>query len=189
MLTKIMILNEKKFNILLFFLQDFTTGATCNQCKAHTFYLNPRNPHGCISCFCSGVTQQCDSSRWYRSQVSAAFARDTQGVKLGEASSGRIIDSGIHVDTELRELIYQDFSRRNPEVYHWMLPPSFLGNKVTSYGGYLNYTVRYVPTPGGQSSRNNAPDVELISVSFTYPKMWFVSHKLIVIVTFYQSRF
>jgi hypothetical protein len=36
---------------------------------------------------------------------------------------------------------------------------------VTSYGGHLNYTVRYVPAPGGQSSRNNAPDVELISVS------------------------
>jgi hypothetical protein len=54
-------------------------------------------------------------------------------------------------------------------VYYWLLPPQFLGDKVTSYGGHLNYTVRYVPTPGGQSSRNNAPDVELISVSsFTY---------------------
>jgi len=50
-------------------------------------------------------------------------------------------------------------------VYYWLLPPQFLGDKVTSYGGYLNYTVRYVPTPGGQSSRNNAPDVQLISVS------------------------
>lgn len=51
------------------------------------------------------------------------------------------------------------------QVYYWLLPPQFLGDKVTSYGGHLNYTVRYVPTPGGQSSRNNAPDVELISVS------------------------
>ncbi|KAJ9584666.1 hypothetical protein L9F63_020991, partial [Diploptera punctata] len=48
-------------------------------------------------------------------------------------------------------------------VYYWQLPPQFDGDKVTSYGGHLNYTVRYVPTPGGQSSRNNAPDVELIS--------------------------
>lgn len=50
-------------------------------------------------------------------------------------------------------------------MYYWLLPSQFLGDKVTSYGGYLNYTVRYVPTPGGQISRNNAPDVEIISVS------------------------
>jgi hypothetical protein len=36
-----------------------------------------------------------------------------------------------------------------------------LGNKVTSYGGYLNYTVRYVPPPGGQNSPNSAADVEI----------------------------
>lgn len=52
-------------------------------------------------------------------------------------------------------------------MYYWVLPQRFLGDKITSYGGLLNYTLRYVPTPGGQSSRNNAPDVELISVSLT----------------------
>lgn len=50
-------------------------------------------------------------------------------------------------------------------VYYWQLPIEFLGNKLASYGGDLKYTVRYVPSPGGQSSRNNAADVELISVS------------------------
>lgn len=51
------------------------------------------------------------------------------------------------------------------QVYYWLLPTQFLGDKITSYGGVLNYTIRYVPAPGGQSSRNSAPDVELISVS------------------------
>ena len=32
---------------------------------------------------------------------------------------------------------------------------------MTSYGGHLNYTVRYVPQPGGRSSPNNAPDVDI----------------------------
>jgi len=45
------------------------------------------------------------------------------------------------------------------------LPSIFLGDQITSYGGNLKYTVRYVPSPGGQSSKNNAADVELISVS------------------------
>ncbi|KAK6617380.1 hypothetical protein RUM43_014389 [Polyplax serrata] len=143
--------------------KDFATGPTCNQCKANTFHLSADNVHGCISCFCSGVTGQCDSSRWYRQQVTASFARDTQGFKLQEYSTGAYVDSGIHFDATERELVYQDFNRRPPEVYYWVLPPPFLGNKVTAYGGYLNYTVRFTTVEGGAISKNNAPDVELIS--------------------------
>lgn len=54
------------------------------------------------------------------------------------------------------------------QAYYWSLPKKFLGNKVTSYGGYLNYTIRYVPAPGGQILRDNAPDVEIISVSVNF---------------------
>jgi len=50
-------------------------------------------------------------------------------------------------------------------VYYWQLPPRFLGNKITSYGGSLSYILRHVPVPGGQSSKNSAPDIELISVN------------------------
>jgi Laminin B (Domain IV) len=48
-------------------------------------------------------------------------------------------------------------------VFYWRLPSRFVGDKVTAYGGFLNYTVRYDPAPGGQSSKNNAYDVELRS--------------------------
>lgn len=51
------------------------------------------------------------------------------------------------------------------QVYYWQLPPRFLGDKITSYGGSLSFTLRHVPVPGGQSSKNSAPDVELISVN------------------------
>ncbi|PBC30144.1 Basement membrane-specific heparan sulfate proteoglycan core protein [Apis cerana cerana] len=43
--------------------------------------------------------------------------------------------------------------------------PIVNGDQITSYGGNLKYTVRYVPSPGGQSSKNNAADVELISAN------------------------
>jgi len=49
------------------------------------------------------------------------------------------------------------------QVFYWRLPSRFVGDKVTAYGGFLNYTVRYDPAPGGQSSKNNAYDVELRS--------------------------
>ncbi|XP_021927336.1 basement membrane-specific heparan sulfate proteoglycan core protein isoform X6 [Zootermopsis nevadensis] len=145
--------------------KDYTTGPTCNQCKPNNFHLDASNQFGCIQCFCSGVTGQCLSSSWYRQQVLVpAFSRSTQDFKLVEALRPKEpITEGLRVDSNTRELVFQDFSRNSPGVYYWLLPPQFLGDKVTSYGGHLNYTVRYVPTPGGQSSRNNAPDVELIS--------------------------
>jgi len=76
------------------------------------------------------------------------------------------IVEGIHLNTISREIVYSEFPNRgNNDVYYWQLPSIFLGDQITSYGGNLKYTVRYVPSPGGQSSRNNAADVELISVS------------------------
>ncbi|XP_049843588.1 basement membrane-specific heparan sulfate proteoglycan core protein isoform X30 [Schistocerca gregaria] len=145
--------------------KELTTGTLCNQCKPNSFHLAPQNPEGCISCFCMGITDSCTSSSWYRTQITSAFTRDAQDFKLVDdpLNLDRPITEGLRVDPVARELVFQDFSRRSPVVYYWMLPPQFLGDKVTSYGGYLNYTVRYVPAPGGQSSRNNAPDVELIS--------------------------
>lgn len=75
-------------------------------------------------------------------------------------------DNGLIVDSANREIVYRDFTLRQPDVYYWYLPSRFLGDKVTSYGGNLRVTLRYVPTSGGLS-RNNAAEVELISVSIS----------------------
>lgn len=42
---------------------------------------------------------------------------------------------------------------------------SFAGDKVTSYGGYLRYTLKNVPSSTDPRYRNTAADVQLISVS------------------------
>lgn len=68
------------------------------------------------------------------------------------------------MDQNTREIVYSEFSNQNQDVYYWALPSRYLGDKVATYGGNLQYSLRYVPMPGGQSSRNTAPDVELISV-------------------------
>lgn len=145
-------------------------GRTCNNCKNNTFHLASENQFGCISCFCMGITEQCISSNWYRDSINAAFTRSKQEFKLVESNHiNTHIEDGIILDTNAREIIYNNF--RRPDVYYWSLPSRFLGNKITSYGGNLRYSLRYVPTPGGLSSKNNAPDVELISsnhITLTY---------------------
>jgi len=51
-------------------------GAQCNRCRPNTFYLSESSPSGCTSCFCMGVTQQCTSGTWTRTQV--RFISSTQ---------------------------------------------------------------------------------------------------------------
>ncbi|XP_029344965.1 basement membrane-specific heparan sulfate proteoglycan core protein isoform X9 [Acyrthosiphon pisum] len=142
--------------------KDYTTGDLCNQCKANTFNIAPDNQFGCISCFCMGLSNQCTSSRLYRQEVHATFARTHQDIKLIQRKNFVPLPY-LEVDSSTRELIYRDFPPGSQEVYYWQLPPRFLGNKITSYGGSLSYILRHVPVPGGQSSKNSAPDIELIS--------------------------
>ncbi|XP_072758583.1 basement membrane-specific heparan sulfate proteoglycan core protein isoform X12 [Anoplolepis gracilipes] len=148
--------------------KQYATGLTCNQCKANTFNLASTNQFGCISCFCMGITNRCVSSNWYRNEIRVSFTNSIRDFSLIESKStdASAIVEGIHLNTISREIIYSDFPNRgNNDVYYWQLPSIFLGDQITSYGGNLKYTVRYVPSPGGQSSRNNAADVELISAN------------------------
>ena len=119
------------------------------------------------------------------------FTSGTQGFTLTEKSGRSDITDQITVNSLSREIIYRDFDRLPSEVmtkmltsnilelqiitnvttiqeYYWKLPSKFLGDKVTSYGGRLNYTVRYVPRPfGKRTPSEKLPDVEL-RVRFDY---------------------
>ncbi|XP_054273123.1 basement membrane-specific heparan sulfate proteoglycan core protein-like isoform X4 [Macrosteles quadrilineatus] len=142
--------------------KEYATGRTCNQCKPNTFNLASGNQFGCISCFCMGINTTCGSSDLYRTQIVAAFTRDNQGFKLAEANHLNEPITDIQVNPSAQEIYFQQF---NPGTYYWMLPSKFLFDKVTSYGGNLRYTLRYIPGPSGQRSKNSAPDVEIISDS------------------------
>ncbi|XP_017768750.1 PREDICTED: basement membrane-specific heparan sulfate proteoglycan core protein-like isoform X5 [Nicrophorus vespilloides] len=140
-----------------------TIGYTCDTCKENTFHLSNDNMFGCISCFCMGITKQCQSTNWYRDQISTIFTSSKNNFKLVAADNKDTeIEDGIILDQHSREIVYNNF--RNTDLYYWSLPSRFLGNKLTAYGGYLTYTLRYVPFPAGQSSKNNAHDVELKSI-------------------------
>lgn len=101
-------------------------------------------------------------------QIRVSFTNSIRDFTLVDSNipNAQPIAEGIRLDAISREIVYSAFPNRgNTDVYYWQLPNIFRGNQIASYGGNLRYTVRYVPSPGGQSSRNNAADVELISVS------------------------
>lgn len=110
-----------------------------------------------------GVAQSCSSSSLYRDTVRATFAPNRHDFTL-------ITDYESPAEVEIEPVARNNevgFRSQSSDtnVYFWRLPSLFAGNRITSYGGSLNYTVRYVPTQGGIMSRNNAPDVVIRSLN------------------------
>ncbi|XP_041129698.1 basement membrane-specific heparan sulfate proteoglycan core protein-like isoform X5 [Polyodon spathula] len=132
-------------------------GTLCDECKTGSFHLSQDNPDGCLQCFCMGVTKQCASSSWNREQVRAAH--NGQEFTLSNSANTRTISEGIILQSS-SELTFRSFSEHPTDVYYWVLPERFRGDKVTSYGGELQYTVLYKPRPGSPTVQGK-PDVTL----------------------------
>ncbi|VDP08630.1 unnamed protein product, partial [Soboliphyme baturini] len=103
------------------------TGEYCNQCIQGTFYLNRRNPYGCIQCFCSGV-------------IRSAFSPGGPSVTVSDFLE-RSPEATPNIVFQPRGTISMTGSF--DQVLYWRLPQEFLGNKLTSYGGYLTFTMQY----------------------------------------------
>ncbi|KAM8721215.1 hypothetical protein ACLKA7_007133 [Drosophila subpalustris] len=135
-------------------------GERCDTCAPKSFHLNAFTYGGCLKCFCSSLDTDCTSSSWYRDQVSSSFGRSrTQhGFQLIR-NYADITPQSVPFETMPYEINFSLTSDYNADTLYWSLPAAFLGNKLTAYGGRLNYTLSYSPLPGGQMSRNSAPDV------------------------------
>ncbi|XP_049279689.1 basement membrane-specific heparan sulfate proteoglycan core protein isoform X5 [Anopheles funestus] len=133
-------------------------GAYCDRCDNQHFYLHEK---GCIDCFCMGVVDQCTSTTWTRDTIQASFADGRSGFSLiSDYNKPSVIALALPISN--REIVYRSFGASD-DTFYWRLPTQFLGNKLTSFGGSLNYTLRYTPHSSGGVSRNNSPDVVLHS--------------------------
>uniref|UniRef100_A0A3B3CG13 Heparan sulfate proteoglycan 2 n=1 Tax=Oryzias melastigma TaxID=30732 RepID=A0A3B3CG13_ORYME len=133
-------------------------GASCDECKPGFFHLSEANPEGCLSCFCMGVTKTCASSTWSRDQQVRGGVNG-QLFSLSNRASSNTVSEGIS-QRGSSEIAYRFFTSLPDDVYYWVLPESFRGDKVTAYGGELHYTVRFEPFQRSQSI-DNVPDVIL----------------------------
>ncbi|CAH1774180.1 unnamed protein product, partial [Owenia fusiformis] len=141
--------------------KQYSEGAKCDRCKANTYYLADSNQYGCIPCFCMGVTDVCTSTTWNRARVSASFTgNDVQGFTITSQDRSVNVNDGLITDYRDGDLIYRGFpSLPQGQAYYWKLPQRYLGDKVTSYGGNLRFTITH--KPGIDGSPDNAPDVEI----------------------------
>ncbi|XP_059569197.1 laminin subunit alpha-5 isoform X3 [Alligator mississippiensis] len=107
-------------------------GPRCDQCRLGTFLLDADNPKGCTKCFCFGATDRCHSVEKYRVEFSdmngwRLLSSDRQEV----GTSLRAEEDLVHADLKYLLEVYQEL--------YWQAPSSYLGDRVSSYGGHLRY--------------------------------------------------
>ncbi|CAI5641140.1 unnamed protein product [Oreochromis niloticus] len=136
-------------------------GVRCDTCRERSFYFDPSNPLGCTSCFCFGVTDQCQSSSKRRGKFV-----DMQGWRL-ESPDREEVTSVLN---KASNTVVADIQELSPAVQtlHWVAPPSYLGNRISSYGGFLTYQSKSFGIPSeGMTPIGKRPDVVLTGHNMT----------------------
>uniref|UniRef100_A0A8C5TBM3 Laminin subunit alpha 3 n=1 Tax=Malurus cyaneus samueli TaxID=2593467 RepID=A0A8C5TBM3_9PASS len=131
-------------------------GAACDTCRPGSFYLDPSNPRGCTPCFCFGATSNCRSTNRRRTKFV-----DMRHWRL------EAVDENIDIPVTFNPVsnsVVADIQELPASVHnlYWKAPPSYLGEKLSSYGGFLSYQVKSFGLPSeGMVLLDKKPDIRL----------------------------
>ncbi|XP_054924474.1 laminin subunit alpha isoform X2 [Dermacentor andersoni] len=122
------------------FCKENVEGESCDTCKPGTFFLEESNPVGCTKCFCFGTTDRCNSALLYRSQIVEMDGWTSTGLNvLGELTRG---DLEAPVSSSPRSVeVTPPAELPVGSLLYFAAPSPYLGNKVTSYGGMLSFSL------------------------------------------------
>ncbi|KAG9479046.1 hypothetical protein GDO78_012615 [Eleutherodactylus coqui] len=137
--------------------KEHVEGQNCDRCKAGYYNLQEQNPEGCTECFCFGVSGVCDELFWHTTQMT-----DIRGWHVTDLyGAERIQPRQDQFDGPHQISInYTEARKTLQSVLYWEAPHSYLGNKLTSFGGTLKYTVSYdIPPEGSEGEMISNVDV------------------------------
>uniref|UniRef100_A0A915BQN1 Laminin subunit alpha-2 n=1 Tax=Parascaris univalens TaxID=6257 RepID=A0A915BQN1_PARUN len=110
-------------------------GLKCDTCDASSFSLERSNPVGCTECFCFNRTYFCVQSSLVWQQV---YALDRQ-VVFSEPWEYYTKKHNINILKE-HPSRYNSYPTDATPLY-WPLPRSFLGDRTTSYNGFIRFKI------------------------------------------------
>ncbi|TRZ02967.1 hypothetical protein DNTS_026215, partial [Danionella cerebrum] len=139
--------------------KENVVGRGCDECKSGTFGLSAENPRGCSSCFCSGVSEECEELGGLirvplrvgssSSPLRVVSQSDLQGTLEGVAHSS---------EETLLDAAHLSSQGVLSGPYYWKLPNSYYGNQLLSYGGRLSYCI-FFSALSGIGLANQEPQV------------------------------
>lgn len=146
------------------FCKKHAVGLRCEVCREGSFNLQQHNEEGCTECFCFGKTTRCTSSHLVK--IALMLMKDWEVVTINTTESLNVTKLNltvVNVDggDEFNNEIGVDFSNFNVSqtTAYLSAPRDYLRKKLSSYGGFLNYTIYYVI--GQEGSAVSGPDVIL----------------------------
>ncbi|XP_037959166.1 laminin subunit alpha-1 [Teleopsis dalmanni] len=144
--------------------KSLVVGLKCDTCMQSTFGLSALKPEGCTRCFCFGRSAECAQSEWSWGHIRMAESRNLS-VQYGnadhvpnndyeyivvvqmEGAKSYQEDAEISVMNDLN-LIPRSTGNVSIGAYekfyyplYFQLPPKFYGDRTSSYGGSLYFTL------------------------------------------------
>lgn len=118
-------------------------GIHCDRCQSGKFGLDAKNPLGCSSCYCFGVTTQCSEAKGLIRSV-VTLQPDQTILPLVDEALQHTTTKGIafqhpEIIASMDE-VRRDLHR---EPFYWKLPEQFEGKKLMAYGGKLKYAIYF----------------------------------------------
>ncbi|KAM4557143.1 laminin subunit alpha-3-like [Fundulus diaphanus] len=130
-------------------------GVRCDTCREGSFYFDPLNLLGCSSCFCFGATDRCQSSNKRRGKFV-----EMRGWRL-ESPDREEVPSVLNTASNTAVADIQELPP-TVQTLHWVAPQSYMGDRVSSYGGFLTYQSKSFGIPSeGMTLIDRQPDVVL----------------------------
>ncbi|BES88583.1 laminin subunit [Nesidiocoris tenuis] len=134
-------------------------GKRCDRCKPGYFLMaEPQGSVECRECYCSGLKVECERASGY----SVTEFMTMEGWQVSDLLTSYIVQPYNRfpkshqisiADTQMSGLVY----------YYWMAPPPYTGNKLTSYGSTITFSVSWDYRRGDTSGKETSgPDLVLI---------------------------
>ncbi|VDN06764.1 unnamed protein product [Thelazia callipaeda] len=127
-------------------------GLKCDSCDAYSFSLDESNEFGCTDCFCFNRTNFCVQGSFIWQQI---YASDRQ-VTFSEPWEYYARRYNVNVLKEY-PATYNSYPTDITPLY-WPLPRSFLGDRTTSYNGFIRFSIKN--DDNRRKIQNVLPDVK-----------------------------
>lgn len=124
-------------------------GQACDVCREGTFDIQAENADGCTKCFCFGKTTRCASANLYWTHL-----MDMDGWELVtpiDKSGNFTTLSTYPVENTTTVTVSLTTNDTFENVVYFSAPDTYFNKKLTSYGGYFNYSVYYSTGPFGKA--------------------------------------
>ncbi|CAG9784736.1 unnamed protein product [Diatraea saccharalis] len=118
--------------------KENVVGDKCDECLDGTFGLSADNPSGCTACFCFGRAAHCTQAAVTRAALHAASAHH---VTVVPAPRNMSVDENSPIAIPIERADSTIAVPYPPLPVYVDLDKRFLGDRVTSYGGALRFTV------------------------------------------------